>query len=146
MLKYNVKYEDFDGNPAEEILYFNLSKTELIDLEITYKEGLEKTLQRIIETKDNQALITEFKRILLMSYGVKSEDGKRFIKSDELREQFSQTAAYDALFVKLATDADAASAFVNGIMPRDMVPNQDKPVLPPPPPHLAVTQQPKESE
>jgi hypothetical protein len=64
--------------------------------------------------------VSEFKKIVLLSYGEKTPDGKRFVKNDEIREAFSQTAAYDTLFMELATDDKAAADFIKGIMPRDM--------------------------
>ena len=120
MLKRTIKYEDFDGNLISEDFYFNLSKSELIELEVQYDKGLGETLQDIVKENDFKKLIAEFKRLVLLSYGVKSEDGKRFIKSDELREEFSQTPAYDALFMELATNDNAAADFIQGIVPRDM--------------------------
>lgn len=122
MLKRSITYEDFNGEKTTEVFYFNLNKSELIELESTYKAGLGETLQRIIEANDNAAIVKEFKRLILASYGVKSEDGKRFIKTDQLREEFTQTAAYDALFMELATDENAATIFIAGIMPKDMQP------------------------
>jgi hypothetical protein len=77
-------------------------------------------IKRIVKTEDHQALIAEFKRIILLSYGVKSDDGKRFIKSAEMREAFSQTAAFDALFIELATNENAAANFIKGILPADV--------------------------
>lgn len=130
MLKRNITYTDFNGNEVTETLYFNLTRTECIQLEIGYEGGLVATLERIIESKDVRQLITEFQNIVLAAYGVRSEDGKRFIKNDEVREEFKQTAAYDALFMELATDADTAAVFVNGIIPADLVQrDQDKPVV-----------------
>lgn len=137
MLKKTVKYEDFNGNPTSDDFYFNLTKAELVELEMSYEDGFAATLQRIIDAKDNRTLIKEFKKLVLISYGIKSEDGKRFIKSDKLREEFEQTAAYSALFIELAMDANAASAFINGITPADLlaaVNDQDKPIGPPPSP------------
>lgn len=120
MLKRTIKYEDFDGNPQEDTVYFNISKSELIELEMDYGDGFKSFLEKIIEAEDSKALVAEFKRIVLMAYGVRSEDGKRFIKSDELIKEFEQTAAYDSLFIELATDDGAAATFVNGILPRDV--------------------------
>jgi hypothetical protein len=120
MLKRNITYEDFDGNTVTEVFYFNLSKTEIVELEVEYEGGLEKSIQRIIEAKDYEVLIREFQRLILLSYGVKSEDGKRFVKSDQLREEFKQTAAYDALFVELAADENAAADFFIGVVPKDL--------------------------
>jgi len=125
VLKRSITYEDFNGEKITEVFYFNLNKSELIELESTYKAGLGETLQRIIEANDNGAIVKEFKRLILASYGVKSEDGKRFIKTDQLREEFTQTAAYDALFMELATDENAATVFISGIMPKDMQPTID---------------------
>lgn len=137
MLKREITYEDYNGETVTDTFYFNLTKTEIIELEVGYEGGLEAAIQKIIEAKDNKNLIAEFKKIVLAAYGKKSEDGKRFIKSETLREEFAQTAAYDALFMELATSEDAAANFINGIIPKDLV--QDKPQiqtveLPPPPP------------
>lgn len=120
MLKREIKYEDFDGNEVVGTFYFNLSKTEIIELEVKYEQGLAGFLQRIIDTKDKQKLWAQFKELVLLSYGEKSEDGKRFVKNDELREGFSQTGAYDALFVEFMTDENAAPDFFKGILPKDI--------------------------
>ncbi|MET0785758.1 MAG: hypothetical protein ABWY25_03555 [Paenisporosarcina sp.] len=120
MLKREITYENYDGTVLTETFYFNLTKSEIVELEVGYQGGLEATLRRIIDAKDNKTLIAEFKRLVLLSYGVKSEDGKRFVKSDQLREEFSQTAAYDTLFMELATDDDAAATFIKGVVPKDL--------------------------
>ena len=129
MLKRDITYEDFNGNTVTEAFYFNLSKSEIIELEASYKEGLQETINKIIQAQDNKSLIREFKKIVLMSYGVKSDDGKRFIKSPQLREEFSQTAAYDALFMDLATSDDAAAKFIQGVIPADLAREVDKPAV-----------------
>lgn len=126
MLKRDITYEDFDGDSVTETFYFNLSKSEIIELEVAYQGGLQETLQRIIKTNDQKRLIEEFKRIILLSYGERSDDGRRFIKSDELREAFSQTAAYDSLFIELATNAESASVFIKGIIPKDFAKEVEK--------------------
>jgi hypothetical protein len=126
MFKRDVTYEDFDGDKVTETFYFNLTKTELIELEVEYKGGLKEALERIIKAQDNKMLVAEFKRIVLLAYGIKSDDGKRFVKSDALREEFSQTAAYDALFMELAMDSDSAAAFINGIVPKDFAKEIEK--------------------
>lgn len=138
MLKRDITYKNFDGTEVTDTFYFHLSRTELMDLELSYQGGLEATIRRIIETKDLKSLIEEFKKVILASYGVKSEDGKRFIKTDELRKEFTQTAAYDALFFELATNAEIAAEFINGIVPADLgdlqAANTETVPLPPPPP------------
>jgi hypothetical protein len=133
MLKRAITYEDFNGETVTEEFYFNITKSELVELEVGHGEGgIEAFIKRIVKAQDNKELIAEFKRIILLSYGVKSADGRRFMKSDELRTEFEQTAAFDALFIELATSDDAAAKFIQGILPRDMTPDQDKPILPPP--------------
>ena len=131
MLKRPITYEDFNGETTTETFYFNLSKAELIELETDYEAGLVKTLMTIIETEDPGRIIREFKRIILRAYGIKSDDGKRFVKSDDLRADFESHAAYSALFMELSQDAQKAAEFVNGIMPPDLVEaakqDQDKP-------------------
>lgn len=118
MFRLDLTYEDFDGDQVTEQIWFGLTKTELVELEVQYKEGLKETIERIVKTNDKEQLVAEFKKIILLSYGIKSDDGKRFIKNVRLREEFSQTAAYDYLFMKLATDEKAASEFINGIVPK----------------------------
>jgi hypothetical protein len=130
MLKRDITYEDFNGETVTETFYFNLTKTEIIELEVSYKKGLEETIKAIIKAQDNKSLIAEFKQIVLLAYGVKSEDGRRFIKNDQLREEFAQSAAYDALFMEMATNEDAAANFIMGVIPRDLSVDQDKPEIP----------------
>lgn len=120
MLKKEITYENFDGEETTETFYFNVSKPEIIELEVDVQGGFGRMMERIVEANDTKLLIQEFKRIILLAYGVKSEDGKRFIKSDELREEFTQTAAYSELFMQLALDADAAADFIKAILPRDL--------------------------
>lgn len=117
MLKKTIKYVDFNGQQQEEDFYFNLTKAELTEMELSFKGGLSEQIKKIVDTEDTTEIVKIFKDLILSSYGVKSEDGKRFIKSQQLREEFSQTNAYSELFIGLAQDAEAASAFVNGIIP-----------------------------
>jgi hypothetical protein len=138
MLKRTITYTDFNDKEVSETFYFNLTKSELVELSVSTDEGFDETLQRIIEASNNKELIAQFKKIILASYGQKSEDGKRFIKTAQLREEFSQTAAYNALFMELATDAGAAVTFIRGIIPSDMAPGFEKSLkdaasIPPPP-------------
>lgn len=134
MLKREIKYEDFNGEEAIDTFYFNISKAELIELEVEYDKGFGKFLQSVVESKDNKELVKRFKEIILMAYGEKSPDGKRFVKNEQIREEFSQTAAFQSLFLELASDEKAAAAFVEGVLPRDVVGqiDQDKPVAIPP--------------
>ena len=120
MLKKTIDYEDYNGNKVSESFYFHLSKPELIELEVDYDKGLAAEITKIVETDNNKELIAIFKRIIALSYGVKSADGKRFSKSDDIREEFLESPAYVELFMELATDADAAAEFIKGLMPADM--------------------------
>ena len=120
MRKETITYTDYNNVERTEDHFFNLSKAEIMEMELSIDGGLSETINRIINAKDVPALIKLFKKLLLDSYGVKSPDGKRFIKSEELSTEFAQTEAYSQLFMKLATDADAASTFVNGIIPADL--------------------------
>jgi hypothetical protein len=104
-----------------EDLFFHLSQAELIELEMSEKDGLSVVLQKIIDTEDGRAIIAEFKKIILGAYGKKSEDGKRFIKNQQLRDEFESSEAYSTLFMELVTDAGAAASFVNGIVPAGTV-------------------------
>ena len=117
MLKKTITYTDYNGVERTEDSYFNLTKAEIMEMELTTTGGLAEMINRIIPAKDAPAIITVFKDLILKAYGEKSPDGKRFIKSKELSEAFSQTEAYSILFMELATDADAAAKFINGIVP-----------------------------
>jgi len=117
MLKKTMTYTDYDGNQRTEDFYFNLTKAEVTEMELSHNGGLIKTIEKIVAEKDGRRIIEIFKDLVLKSHGEKSIDGKRFIKSQELRDAFSQTEAYSDLFMELAMDADSAAAFVNGIIP-----------------------------
>lgn len=121
MYKETTKYVDFNGNEQTEDLMFNLTRTELIELETETEGGLEETINKISNEQDTKKLIDLFKKILVKSYGKVSEDGKRFIKNDAMKEEFMQSAAYDEMFMSLATDADKAQKFINSILPRELV-------------------------
>lgn len=124
MLKRTITYEDFDGNQRTEDFYFNMSKAEIAEMEMSKQGGFTAYLKRIIAEEDGPTLVQLFKDLVLQAYGRKSDDGRRFIKSQELRDEFSQTNAYSELFITLATDAEKAAEFVNGIVPSDLDPNK----------------------
>lgn len=117
MLKKRIKYEDYNGEIREEDFYFNLSKAELTEMMFSVEGGLENKLRKIIDAKNTPELIKLLKDMISMSYGEKSADGKRFIKSKELTEEFTQTEAYSELYVELATNDIAAVDFIFGILP-----------------------------
>lgn len=117
MLKKTITYTDYDGNERTEDHYFNLSESELAEMNLSTEGGYDKMIQRISQAQDNAALLKAFKDIIRISYGVKSLDGKRFVKGPEVFEEFSQTGAYDRLFMELLSDDKAAFSFVKGILP-----------------------------
>ena len=120
MLKKTIEYTDYNGTERKEDFYFNLTQAEIMEMEMSTVGGLAEMMQNVVKAQDAPAIIKIFKDLVLKAYGQKSPDGKRFIKSDELSTEFSQTEAYSQLFMELATDADAAAKFVNGIVPGDI--------------------------
>ena len=117
MLKKTITYTDYEGEERTEDFYFNLSKSELMEMQMGVTGGFSNYVRRIVSEKDVPELMKMFKDIILKAYGEKSADGRRFIKSEELSKEFEQTGAYDELFMKLVYNEDEASAFINGIIP-----------------------------
>ena len=124
MLSKKIKYVDYNGVERDETFLFNLSKAELMEMELGTTGGLADMIKNIVAAQDTPSIVKIFKELVLKAYGEKSPDGKRFIKVDEkgnpLSIGFSQTEAYSNLFMELATDADAAAKFVRGIIPGDI--------------------------
>jgi len=127
MIKKTITCKDYNGEVRTETFYFNLSKAEILEMELLTEGGMEQLINKIIETKDTPSLIKIFKTLICKSYGEKSPDGRRFIKSEELTNEFTQTEFYSTLFMELATDSEAASEFVSGIIPDDI--NLDDPQI-----------------
>jgi hypothetical protein len=117
MLKKSITYIDYNDKERTEDFYFNLSKSEVMEMEMTTTGGLAEKITNIVAAQDTPSIINIFKDLVLRSYGEKSPDGKRFIKSKDLSDAFCQTEAYSNLFMELATDATAATAFIDGIVP-----------------------------
>ena len=115
-----IEYTDFNGVARKEKFYFNLTKAEILDMELGKTGGLTEYIQKILEAQDTPAIMALFKTLLLKSYGVKSDDGRRFVKNDQIREDFEQTQAFSDLYMMLALDDNEASKFVNAIVPDDM--------------------------
>lgn len=124
MLKKTIKYTDYNGVEREEPFFFHLSKAEIMEMEMGTAGGLAEMIQSIIDSNNTPEIIKIFKDIILKAYGEKSLDGKRFTKVSDtgipLSIGFSQTEAYSELFMELATDADAAAKFIQGIIPSDV--------------------------
>lgn len=133
MLKKTITYTDYNGVERKEDFYFNLSKAEIMEMELSTTGGLAEMIQKVVAAQDTPSIMKIFKELILKAYGEKSADGKRFIKNSELTAAFEQTEAYSNLFMELATDADAAAKFVNAIVPADLakqIPDQIPDQLP----------------
>ena len=119
MIKQTFTYTDFNGVERTEDFYFNLSKNEILQWEYGVENGLTTILDKIVKANDGPQIIEYFKELILKAYGEKSDDGRRFVKSEEISTAFSQTPAFDELYIKLFTDSDFAADFVKGILPDD---------------------------
>lgn len=120
MLKKTVTYTDYNGVQQTEECYFNLDASEVIDLQFSEPEGYGEKMQRILEEGDGKQMAAEFRRLIEISYGNKSVDGRRFIKSPEIFEDFRRSGAYNALFMELAFNGETAADFFNGLIPPEL--------------------------
>lgn len=121
MYAKELSYKDYDGETCVETFLFHLNEVELVDLEVgSGPKGMLDYLQRIQKAKDKAGAIDFIKKLIRMSYGIKSDDGKKFMKSDRIWEEFSASAAYPALFMTLMSSEIEMEAFVNGIVPADV--------------------------
>jgi hypothetical protein len=118
MLKREIKYVDYEGEERTEVHYFNLSQPEMIQMEVSKKGGLDIYIQRIVTGGNKKEMLDIFREIILLSHGYKSDDNTSFIKSQEDRNAFEHSLAYETLYMELFTDADLAAAFITGIMPK----------------------------
>lgn len=118
MLKKTITYTDLNGVVRTEDFYFNLSKPEIVKMQSSVKGGYDARLKGVANTKDGAAVMEFFETLIRQSYGEKSEDGRRFMKSEEISRSFMETPAYEVLFEELVTDDNAAAAFVNAVIPK----------------------------
>lgn len=126
MITKEITYTDYNGQERTEKYQFNFTKAELTEMELSVNGGLSAMMERIKETDDRPELMRIFKELILKAYGAKSADGKRFVKSDELRTEFSQTEAYSELYMELVTNTESAITFFNGLIPNDIKAAGDK--------------------
>lgn len=118
MYKKPITYTDYNGNEKTEDFYFNLNKAELMEWEYSEVGGLKAKIERIVATESVPEIAKLFKEIIVKAYGVKSPDGKRFIKNDEVRDEFIQSEAYSELYMELASSTEAATEFINSVIPK----------------------------
>lgn len=136
MIKKTVSYPDFDGNTRTEDLYFNLTKFEATEFALDLPDEITEEVKKdhidpnnteavanILSKLGGKGIIEFIKKLVLKSYGIKSEDGRRFEKSEKLSEEFSQTMAFDTLMMELLTDDEEASRFINGVIPAELAAN-----------------------
>lgn len=117
MIKKTIAYTDYNGNQRKEDFWFNLTKAEVARMEMSTEGGMAEMINRIVAAQDVPSLISVFEEMIQKSYGVKTPDGRGFVKRKEDLENFMATEAYSELFMELVTDADAAAKFLNGIIP-----------------------------
>lgn len=127
MLKKTITYTDYNGIERTEDFYFNLTKAELMEMELTVEGGFADMVEKIVASNDTPSAVKIFKKIILASYGEKSPDGRRFIKSKEISDSFVQTEAYSELFTELARNDEEAAAFINGVIPQQITQPQLSP-------------------
>lgn len=120
MYTKTIEYTDYNGGKRKEDFRFNLSEAEVLEMQLSFNGGLDTLINRIIQAQDQPTIIKVFKTLILKSYGIKSDDGRRFIKSEEISNEFAQTEAYNKLFIELATNTKSAIEFVNGISPNKL--------------------------
>lgn len=120
MIKKTITYEDFNGTNRTETFYFHFSQAEILEMEMSVAGGFAERIQKIVDAKDQPAIIKLVKDFVLDAYGEKSADGKRFMKSEEIRTAFVENPAYSEIFMELATNAEKAAEFVNGVVPANL--------------------------
>lgn len=120
MIKETVTYTDYNGMERTEDFYFNMNKVELMKMEFGSAGGFAAMVKRAIASNESAVLLDVFEKLVRDAYGVKSPDGKRFIKSKELTDEFVQSPAYETIYMKMVMDDVAAARFINGIMPKDI--------------------------
>lgn len=122
MLKREVTYENYDGVEVKETFYFNLTRSEIIMMGMEEDGDLAEKLQSIVDKKDGKQIVKTFHDLLLRSYGEKSADGRRFVKSPEISKAFSETPAFDVIFEGMMMNPDEALKFLNALIPKDLRP------------------------
>lgn len=123
MIKWPITYTNYNDEEITEDFYFNLNKAELTQMQFNAQGAYSQFIERITNQRDLKRLGEEFRALILNSYGVKSDDGRLFNKSQQLRDEFENSAAYAVLYMELLSDADKASKFVTGILPKDLQAN-----------------------
>lgn len=128
MLKKTMTTVDFGGTERTEDYYFNLTKAEIMEMQLCTDGGFVETVKKIVEAKNQLELTRLFKKIICASYGVLSPDGRKFVKNQQVLDDFMATQAYSDLYIELLSgDGKAAEDFVDGILPKDLTNEAAKP-------------------
>ena len=120
MLKQRIKYEDYNGVEREEDFYFNFTKLELMETDLSWG-GFEAVVEELTQTEDAQKAYGLFKELVLASHGVKSDDGKRFVKGPEVRKAFEESPACSELIISFLQNPELSISFVQGVLPKQLV-------------------------
>lgn len=120
MIKKTVTYKDLNGKERTETFYFHYFESEIMDMEMSEEGGLAERIQRIIDAKDQASLLKVIKKFVIDAYGIKSDDGRRFNKSQEVKDAFVECPAYSKIYMELLTNDELAAEFVNKVVPEDM--------------------------
>lgn len=120
MTSKTVTYKDWNGMDRTETFYFHFSQAELMEMEISQEGGFSERVKKIAAANNLPDMLKIWKNFVLDAYGIKSEDGRRFMKNEEIRQSFVECPAYSIIFMELATNTDAASNFINTVVPADM--------------------------
>lgn len=121
MIKQSITYQDADGRSCTEDFYFNLTKAEILEMEVSHAGGYAESMKFLVDSKDQQGILRVIKELILKAYGERTDVSRHFVKKPEFAEAFSHTEAYSTLFMELFQDAVKAAAFFEGLMPADMV-------------------------
>lgn len=133
MLKKTITYQDYLGNTRTEDFYFNFSKTELSNMQMSVDGGFNIQLEKMMNAANNREIYNTFVDVVLQAYGELSADGKYHIKFDEnghrLSDKFKQSPAYDALMDEICQNEKTIAEFCKGILPKNLpVDNSTSPV------------------
>lgn len=120
MIKKEVEFTNYNGDTVKQSFYFDLSEAEVSELQVEHNGRLTEYLQKIVDAQDSKEIVRYFKKLMILAYGEKSQDGNYFIKDEETKRHLIYSPAYSKIFMELATDDEAGAAFVQGILPPDL--------------------------
>jgi hypothetical protein len=120
MIKKVIKYTDYNDVEREEAFWFNLSKSELSRMAMSQEGDMSEKIRDMVKAKDTKAILQIFEDIILKAYGIKSEDGKRFMKSEDISRSFVESPAYDELYFELIQDGEKMANFISALLPKDL--------------------------